>query len=193
MEFPTFLKYIRQKIRMYPDHDSPKSRLNMLKGMTLLSWIPMLICIALIPVSLYFFSPYWAARQVLSVLETQDIVQLKHRIPKKLLTHLMTNTHPEVQWKGAGRNYLQHVWPRLYQEIDREVWLSIHVQRLSHHEISHYYQHYFNKYALDLGSHHDQIRIEFERTSFIHWRVKRVCYPNPQPATVENRCPSSKR
>ena len=178
---------------MHPYHYSPKLQLSTLKGMTRLSWILLLICFVLIPVSLYFFSPYWAARQVLTALQTQDIVVLKQKIPKKLLTHILTNTHPEKKWQGAGSNYLQHVWPKLYQEIDRDVWLSFQVQGLTDDEINHYYQNYFNKYALDLGSHHDKIRIEFERTNFIRWHVKRVCYPNPQPDSVENRCPSSKR
>ena len=178
---------------MHPYHYAPKLQLSTFKGMTKLSWILSLICIMLIPLSLYFLSPYWAAHRVLTALQTQDIVVLKQRIPPELLTHIMTNTHPEKKWKGAGSHYLKHVWPRLYQEMDREVWLSLHVQGLSEDEISHYYQNYFNQYVLDLGSHHDKIRIELERTSFTHWRVKRVCHPNPQPAAVENRCPSSKR
>jgi hypothetical protein len=178
---------------MHPDHDFLKRRLGTLKHIIRLSWILMLICIVLVTLSLYFFSPYWATRQILSALQTQDIVQLKQRIPKKLLTHLITNTHPDVHWKSAGGQYLKHVWPKLYQEIDREVWLSLHVQGLREDEIRHYYQHYFNQYALDLGSQHEQIRIEFERTNILRWHVTRVCYPNPQPDWVENRCPSSKR
>lgn len=171
----------------------PKLPVSKLKDMTQLSWILLLICIVLVTMNLYFFSPYWASRQVLTALQAQDIVVLRQKIPDKLLTHIMTNTHPEKKWKGAGSNYLKHVWPRLYQEIDREVWLSLHVQELRKDEIHHYYQRYFNQYALDLGSHHDKIRIEFVRSHFIRWHVKRVCHPHPQPAVVENRCPSSKR
>lgn len=178
---------------MHPDYDFLKRRLGTFKHITRLSWILLLSCIVLVTLSLYFFSPYWAARQTLSALQTQDIVQLKQHIPKKLLTHLISNSHPDVHWKGAGSNYLKHVWPKLYHEIDREVWLSLQVQGLTDDEISHYYQHYFNQYALDLGSQHDQIRIEFVRTNFLRWHVTRVCYPNPQPLDVENRCPSSKR
>lgn len=178
---------------MHPYHHSPKPLFSTLSSMTRLSWVLLLICIVLLPVSLYFFSPFFASHQVLTALKTQDIVVLRQKIPQKLLTHIMTNTHPEKKWKGAGSNYLKHVWPKLYQEMDREVWLSLHVQGLSDDEISHYYQSDLNKYALDLGSHHDKIRIEFERTSFMHWHVKQVCHPNPQPAAVENRCPSSKR
>lgn len=186
-------EHIRQKTRMHPYHYSPKLQLSTLKGMTHLSWVLLLICMILVPMSLYFFSPYWASRQVLVALQQQDMVVLKQKIPKKLLSHIFTNTHPEKTWQGAGGNYLNHVWPKLYQEIDREVWLSLHVQGLDDNEISHYYQRYFNEYALDLGRHHDKIRIEFERTSFLHWHVTHVCYPNPQPDLVENRCPSSKR
>ncbi len=178
---------------MHPYHYSPKRQLSTLKGMTRLSWMLLIVCIVLVPISLYVFSPYWAARQTLSALQSQDTEALKKRIPRKLLTQIMTNTHPEKKWQGVGGTYLKHVWPRLYQEMDREVWLSLHVQGLGDDEISHYYQHYFNQYALDLGSHHDKIRIEFARTSFIRWHVKRVCHPNPQPELVENRCPSSKR
>lgn len=189
----TLFEHISQKIHMHPYLSLPKLKLSLLKRMTRVSRILLLICTILIPVSLYFFSPYWVAHQVLTALQTQDIVRLKQQIPSKLLTHLLPNTHPEKKWQGAGSQYLKQVWPKLYQEIDPEVLLSLQVQGLTDHEISHYYQNYFNHYALDLGSHQDKIRIEFERTRFIHWHVKRVCYPNPQPATVENRCPSSKR
>lgn len=178
---------------MHPDHHSPKQLFSTLSSMTRLSWLLLLVCIVLLPVSLYFFSPYWASRQVLTALQTQDVVVLRQKIPQKFLTHIMTNTHPEKKWKGAGSTYLKHVWPKLYQEMDREVWLSLHVQGLSDDEIHRGYQRYFNEYALDLGSHHDKIRIEFERSRFIRWQVKRVCHPNPQPSAVENRCPSSKR
>ncbi|HEY4712622.1 MAG TPA: hypothetical protein VIH30_00025, partial [Aquirhabdus sp.] len=67
----------------------------------------------LVTMNLYFFSPYWASRQVLTALQAQDIVVLRQKIPDKLLTHIMTNTHPEKKWKVAGSNYLKHVWPRL--------------------------------------------------------------------------------
>lgn len=178
---------------MHPDHYSPKHNLSTLKGMTRLSWVLLIICIVLLPVSLYLLSPFFASRQVLNALQTQDIVVLRQKIPNKLLTHIMTNTHPEKQWKGAGGQYLNHVWPIIYQEIDREVWLSLHVQGLKDDEISHYYQNNFDQYALDLGSDHDKIRIEFMRSHFMKWHVQRVCYPNPQPELVENRCPSSNR
>lgn len=178
---------------MHPDHFTSSQSQNRLKHIKRMSLVLLFACTLLIPVSLYVFSPYWVARQVLSALQSQDIVTLNQKIPRKLLTHLITNIHPEQKWQGAGSHYLHQVWPRLYQEIDREVWLSLYTQTLNNHEMSYGYQRYFDQYALDLGQHHDQIRIEFERTSFIHWRVKRVCYPNPQPELVVNRCPSSKR
>lgn len=171
----------------------PRKRLGGFSSMNRSSWTLLLIGVLLIPICLYYFSAYWVSHQVLSALKTQDINELRQRIPSKLITDLVPNTHPEKNWQGAGSQYLKHVWPKLYQEIDREVWLSLHVQGLSDREISHYYERYFNRYALDLGSDHDKIRIEFERTRFIQWRVQQVCYPNPQPAVVENRCPSSNR
>lgn len=178
---------------MHPYYYLPKLQVSTLKSMTRLRGTLLFIVIVLVTMCFYFFSPYWASRQVLTALQTQDVEVLRQKIPNKLLTRIMTNTHPEKQWKGAGSHYLKHVWPKLYQEIDREVWLSLHVQGLRDDEIHRGYQRYFNQYALDLGSHHEKIRVEFERTNFIRWQVKRVCYPNPQPAAVKNRCPSSKR
>ncbi len=172
---------------------SLKKRLNRLTHMNRLSWILWLTSSLLLLFCLYYFSAYWASRQVLNALKTQNMMLLKQKIPSKLLTHLLPNTHPEKKWQGAGSEYLKHVWPKLYQEMDREAWLSLRVQKINDHEISHHYQHYFNQYALDLGSSDDQIRIEFERTGLIHWRVKQVCYPDPQPDTIENGCLSSNR
>lgn len=141
----------------------------------------------------YYFSAYWAAHELMSTFEAQDTVDIKKKIPEKLLVHLIPSVHPQQDWQGAGRNYLQHVEPRLYAEIDPSAWLAIQAQVQSNNTTHHYYAHYFNRYMLDLGSHHDQIRFEFERTNFLRWHVTRLCYPNPQPDWLVNRCPSSKR
>ncbi len=150
-------------------------------------------CVFISLASIYYLSPYWAAHQLLTAFEAQDTPAIKKQIPNKLLLHIIPNLHPEQQWQGAGSHYLKNVWPRLYVAMNHAAWLSIQAQVLRQDNASHYYEHYFNRYALDLGSDHDQIRIEFERVSFLHWQVKRVCYPNPQPDWVVNRCPSSKR
>jgi hypothetical protein len=141
----------------------------------------------------YYFSPYWAAHKLMNAFEAQDLLKIKKAIPDELLVHLIPKVHSAQHWHGAGRNYLQHIEPRLYAETNRDAWLAIQAQVQNQTTTHHYYAHFFNRYRLDLGSNHDQIRIEFERTNFIHWHVKRVCYPNPQPDWVENRCPSSKR
>jgi hypothetical protein len=143
----------------------------------------------------YYFSAYWAAHKLMKALEAQDILKIKKEIPDELLVHLIPKVHYAQHWQGAGHNYLQHVEPRLYAETNRDAWLAIQAQVQSQTNTHHYYAHYFNHYRLDLGSDisHDQIRIEFERTTFMKWHVIQVCYPNPQPDWVENRCPSSKR
>lgn len=141
----------------------------------------------------YYLSAYWATHRLMSSFEAQDIAAIKQKIPDEMLAHIIPKRHSEKDWKGVGHNYLQHVEPRLYTEIDPAAWLSIQAQVLGNNKTHHYYEHYFNRYRLDLGTNHDQIRIEFERTNFMHWHVKRVCYPNPQPDWTVNLCPSSKR
>lgn len=141
----------------------------------------------------YYCSAYWATHELMNAFEAQDTVTIKNKIPEKLLIHLIPKVHPEQDWLGVGHNYLKHVEPRLYAEIEPSAWLAIQAQVQSKDNTHHYYAHYFNRYRLDLGSDHEQIRIEFERTNFLRWHVTHVCYPNPQPDWVENRCPSSKR
>jgi hypothetical protein len=143
----------------------------------------------------YLFSPYWAAHKLLSAFEEQDILKIKALIPEQFTIHLIPKTHSAMYWQGAGRKYLQHIEPKLYSEIDPIAWLAVQAQLQGNNDTHHYYAHYFNQYQLDLGSNqdHQQLRIVFTRTDLMHWHVTRVCYPNPQPDWVVNRCPSSNR
>jgi len=141
----------------------------------------------------YYLSAYWATHRLMSAFEAQDIAAIKQKIPDEMLAHILPKHHSAQDWRGAGHHYLQQVEPQLYTEIDRDAWLAIQAQVLGNNKTHHYYTQYFYRYRLDLGQDHDQIRIEFERTNFMHWHVKRVCYPNPQPDWTVNRCPSSKR
>ena len=154
------------------------------------------IALGLITVSFlsaYFISPYWAVYQLEQALYSQDTYKLQEKIPKQLLTHLTINTHPDHQWQGAGKKYLQHILPKLYGEIDSYAWLSVQTQILSKEQHHQYYQRYFNHFALELGDNSDQIRFELVRNHIIGWQIERICYPSPQPDRVSNRCPSSNR
>ncbi|WP_410210930.1 hypothetical protein [Aquirhabdus sp.] len=143
--------------------------------------------------SAYFISPYWTVCKLEQDLYSQDTHKLQEKIPKQLLAHLAINPHPDHQWQGAGKNYLKHILPKLYSDIDPYAWLSVQAQVLSKERHHQYYQHYFNHYALELGENRDQLRFELVRDHILNWRVERICYPSPQPDRVSNRCPSSNR
>jgi hypothetical protein len=143
--------------------------------------------------SIYHLSGPWAAQELISTLQTQNIVDIKKKIPQALITDMRPHLHSEKNWQGAGGNYLRHVEPRLYAETDQSAWFIIQAQVQINQATQHYYTDYFNHYVLDLGIEHDQIRIEFKRKKFIDWHIVQICYPNPQPDWVVSRCPSSNR
>ncbi len=155
-----------------------------------------LCCLSVIIIAgFYYLSGSWAAQELLTALHTQNIVDIKQKIPETLIADSLPIVDSEKNWQGAGRNYLRHVEPRLYAETDQIAWFAIQAQVQINEATEYYYSDYFNHYALDLGNDqdHDQIRIEFKRENFINWQVALVCYPNPQPDWVVNRCPSSNR
>lgn len=142
---------------------------------------------------IYYLSGSWAAEELISALQTQHIGDIKKKIPQALIANIHPKSDSETNWQGAGRNYLLHVEPRLYAETDQSAWFAIQTQVQINKVTLHYYSHYFNRYVLDLGIGYDQIRIEFKRKKFMSWHVSQVCYPNPQPDWVVNRCSSSNR
>jgi len=142
--------------------------------------------------SIYLISPFAVVERLSLALDREDIPTLKQEIPTALLANLIPNRPAESRWQGAGKTYLQQVWPQMIKEIDRHAWLSIKAQSLQKQHSQHY-QDNLNHYVFELGTAHEQIRFDYQRQGLIRWQLTQVCYPNPQPELVAKRCPSSKR
>ena len=146
--------------------------------------------------SLYLLSPIAVVERLSLALAREDIATLKAEIPASLLTHLipkqLPSSNPAHPWQGAGKTYLQQVWPQLYKDTDRHAWLSIQAQSLKKQQHQHY-QGNLNHYVLEYGSGREQIRFTYQRHDLIQWRLIQVDYPNTQPDLVAKRLASSSR
>lgn len=164
-------------------------------GRQRISWKVLLLAALLTGGLLLVIGPaFYAGHQLRQAMQDPDVTELDHRIPDALLQGLFPDLKPYQQWQGAGRQYLQQVWPTVYRNLNRHVVLQLqYQQQVDQDSGSERFQLVsYQKAYWYWGNGPEAMRLTLIRDGLIHYRVSDLCYVQPAQSTAR-RCPSDNR
>lgn len=188
------------KIRL-ADHTKNKNQKMVWNTIDLRIALTLIVLVASVLIWLVFYciSPYWYSRDMVQQLSQNNLAVAEQAIPESLLQpykadQLATRHLTAKQRQQPGATYLEQVWPKVAAQQNLYQLVLLHFNSAPSDSIKSSYSRFPSRFRLTIGdTAQNTVWFEWQRQSWNHWTLSRLCVYNPQPVAEVNNCLSSSR